>query len=73
MVLIDVWPSLINIVGIDTTNFILMLTNLRNGMLTRGRRDLVDYYTREEIEVEFILDYFLLKVGIRGPWKLVIS
>ena len=32
MVLIGAWPSSINIMGIDTTNFILLLMHLRNGM-----------------------------------------
>ena len=32
MVLIGAWPSLINTMGVKTTDFISLLTNLGNGM-----------------------------------------
>ena len=43
--------------GIKTTDFASLPTNSENvDVITRGRKDLVDYYTREEIKVKFILD-----------------
>ena len=45
--------------GIDTTDFALLVANSRNGMQMlslEGGKDLVDNYTQEEIEVEFILN-----------------
>ena len=41
------------------TNFVFAANKLREwnaDVLAGGRKDLVDYYTREEIEVKFILN-----------------
>ena len=58
MVLIGVWPLLTNTMGIDTTDFILLVKNSRDEMLmlSLGGNDLINSYPREEIEVEFILN-----------------
>ena len=59
MDLIGAWPLLMTTMGIVTTDFVALLMNSEKwnaDVLTRGRKDLVDYYTQEEIEVKFILD-----------------
>ena len=58
MVLIGVWPLSTNTMGIKTTDFILLVKNSRQNadVISGGRNDLIDSYTREEIKVEFILD-----------------
>ena len=59
MVLIGAWPLLTNTMGIETTDFILLLMNSGNGMqmfLPEGGKIWLTSYTREEIKVEFILN-----------------
>ena len=63
MVLIGVRPLLTNTMGIETTDFILLVKNSgdRMQMLSGRRNDLIDSYTREEIKVEFIFNCLYAK------------
>ena len=58
MVLIGVWPLSTNTMGIKTTDFFAVeeLQRWNADVISRGRNGLIDSYTREEIEVKFILD-----------------
>ena len=74
MVLIGVWLLSTNTMGIKTTDFILLVVNSGNGMqISGGRKDLVDSYTQEEIEVNSYLIACLLKARTRGQQKPTIS
>ena len=58
MVLIGVWSLLTNTMGIKTTDFTLLVKNSGDKMqMLSLEEDLIDNYTKEEIKVEFILDY----------------
>ena len=58
MVLIGASPLLTNTMGIETRLYFAVnkLRKQNADVLTGGRKDLVDYYTHEEIKVEFILN-----------------
>ena len=63
MVLIGVWPLSTNTMGIKT-RLHFAGEELERGnadVISGGRNDLIDSYTREEIEVEFILDCMFAK------------
>ena len=58
MVLIGVWHLSTNTMGIETTDFTLLVKNSgdKMQMLSLEGHNLINNYTREEIKVEFILD-----------------
>ena len=58
MVLIGVCPLLTNTMGIKTRLHFAgeELKRQNANVISRGRNDLIDSYTREEIKVEFILN-----------------
>ena len=59
MVLVGVWPLLTNTMGIETTDCFAgeELKRQNADVISRGRNNFIDSYTREEIEDEFILNY----------------
>ena len=58
MVFIGVWPLSTNTMGIKTRLCFTgeELWRWKADVISRGRHDLIDNYTREEIKVRFILD-----------------
>ena len=58
MVLIGVWPLLTNTMGIETRLCFAgeELQRWNADVISGGRNDLINNYTREEIKVKFILD-----------------
>ena len=69
------WPLSTNTMGIKTTDFILLVKNLRDEMLllSRGRNDPIDSCTREEIESNSYLIVCMLKVRTKEQQKLTTS
>ena len=76
MVLIGVWPLLTNIMGIETTDFVLLVENSRNGMqmlsLEGGKIWLTNTLEKRS-KLNSYLIACLPKARTRGQQKLMIS
>ena len=76
MLLIGAWPLLTNAIGIETTDFILLLMNSGNGMQMfslEGGKIWLTTTLRRKLKSNSYLTACLLRVGTRGLQKLVIS
>ena len=76
MVLTGAWPLLTNTVGIKTTDFVLLLMNSGNGMQMfspEGGKILLTTTLGKRSKWNSYSTACLLRVGTRGPQKLMIS